>query len=126
MPVITKTVKHEDTKEEVTQSHAFPDTVQECVDKYGEKVVLGNFLVGAGTALRNRLFGLTHNKNRVSREAAIEATKDWAPGVASERVAKDPMAAYLASLAGMSEEDRIASITQLQARAQADMDNEDE
>lgn len=116
MPTIEKEVLHQDTGKKVSQTHTCPDTIQACIDKYGSAVVLSHFTSSIGNSLRNRLSNLTHGRGRVTRENAIKMTKDWMPGMSSTRISRSPMGLYLASLEGLSEEEKRESFLELREK----------
>lgn len=117
--VQTAKVKHQVTNEEIEVRYDFGSDLQDAIAKFGDEVVFSNFCVGAKTALRNKLYSLTHDadkpENCVTAEAAVQALADWKPGVAGSRSAADPLEKLAAKFASATQEEKLAKLEQIKA-----------
>ncbi len=117
--VVEVQVKHHETNEQVKASYDFGSDLDAAIADVGPEAVMYNYVVGAKTALRNRLYALTHGKEGtdiMSAEDALESVKGWKPSVGSERASKDPTTTALGAFDKMNSEQRAAFIAELKTR----------
>lgn len=109
-------VKHQGTKEKISKTFDFKATIAEAIEAFGEAAVYYNYIVGARTALRNKLYSLCHGKDEEAlptAEGVMESVRDWVPSVGSERATKDHQAVAMAAFGSMTSEQRTAFIAGL-------------
>ena len=110
-----KKVIGDETKEAVIY-YDFGENLEQALDLFDEKVIFSNFRasvkITAQAAIRRYL------EAGKSAEEITELMKSWKPGVALERKS-DPVAAFKAKFASMSEADKIKALAELKATLEA-------
>jgi len=110
-----KKVIGDDTKGAVIY-YDFGENLEQALDLFDEKVIFSNFRasvkITAQAAMRRYLDA------GKSQEEIAELMKSWKPGVALERKS-DPVAAFKAKFASMSEADKIKALAELKATLEA-------
>jgi hypothetical protein len=117
-----KKVIGDETKDAII-FYDFGDNLDEALEKFDKNVIFTNFRasakITAQAAMRRYL------EAGKDAEAIVELMKSWKPGVALERKS-DPVAAFKAKFAAMSEEEKIKALAELKATLEAgDADSED-
>ena len=111
-----KKVIGDETKEAVIY-YDFGENLEQALDLFDEKVIFSNFRasvkITAQAAIRRYL------EAGKSAEEITELMKTWKPGVALERKS-DPVAAFKAKFASMSEADKVKALAELKATLEAD------
>jgi len=117
-----KKVIGDETKDAVVY-YDFGENLEQALDLFDEKVIFSNFRasakITAQAAMRRYL------EAGKSAEEIAELMKNWKPGVALERKS-DPVAAFKAKFASMSEADKIKALAELKATLEAGDDSEPE
>jgi len=117
-----KKVIGDETKDAVVY-YDFGENLEQALDLFDEKVIFSNFRasakITAQAAMRRYL------EAGKSVEEIAELMKNWKPGVALERKS-DPVAAFKAKFASMSEADKIKALAELKATLEAGDDSEPE
>lgn len=119
------------TGEAVKYSGEVGSCLEEAVSRYGEEVVFTNFVIGAKTAARNKVYSATHavapkeyaaklekgEEVKVPTQADIDVMMaDWVPTVVGTReTSPDTEEKLLAKLMRMPEEKQLEFIRKLQA-----------
>jgi len=110
-----KKVIGDETKEAVIY-YDFGENLEQALDLFDEKVIFSNFRasvkITAQAAIRRYL------EAGKSAEEITELMKSWKPGVALERKS-DPVAAFKAKFASMSEADKVKALAELKATLEA-------
>lgn len=110
--IVTKNPK---TNTSATINYDFGSTVAEAVEKFGEDVVLSNFVSAATVTAQGavrRMLGAGKSEAEI-----VEKMSAWKPGVALAREAQDPMVAALAKFNTLSPEEKEAYIETLRQKA---------
>ena len=114
-----KKVIGDETKDAVVY-YDFGENLEQALDLFDEKVIFSNFRasakITAQAAMRRYL-----DAGKPGEEIA-ELMKNWKPGVALERKS-DPVAAFKAKFASMSEADKIKALAELKATLEAGADD---
>jgi len=117
-----KKVIGDETKDAVIY-YDFGESLEQALDLFDEKVIFSNFRasvkITAQAAMRRYL-----DAGKTQEEIA-ELMKSWKPGVALERKS-DPVAAFKAKFASMSEADKIKALAELKATLEAGEPEESE
>jgi len=114
-----KKVIGDETKDAVVY-YDFGENLEQALDLFDEKVIFSNFRASAKiTAQAAMRRYLDAGK---SGEEIAELMKNWKPGVALERKS-DPVAAFKAKFASMSEADKIKALAELKATLEAGADD---
>ena len=112
-----------DETKDVVVYYDFGENLEQALDLFDEKVIFSNFRasakITAQAAMRRYL------EAGKSVEEIAELMKNWKPGVALERKS-DPVAAFKAKFASMSEADKIKALAELKATLEAGDDSEPE
>jgi len=104
-------VKHAD-ESTVVCTYDVGSNLQDALQKWGEDVVFYNFVIGAKTSKRNKLFSLTHGKEPKSAEEALLALEDWVPSVGQVK-GKDKADKAMELFNSMTDEERQAFLDSL-------------
>jgi len=110
-----KKVIGDETKSAVVY-YDFGDSLEQALDLFDDKVIFTNFRasakITAQAAMRRYL------EAGKSNDEIAELMKGWKPGVSLERKS-DPVAAFKAKFASMSEADKVKALAELKATLEA-------
>ena len=112
-------VKAPKANRELTVEYDFGGNLDAAVAAYGSELVYNGFEDSAVIALQNRVRAWL--AAGLSEEDIHAKVAEWKPGVKAPRtggVKKDPIAAFKAAFANMSEEEKAAMIRDLKASLQ--------
>ena len=102
--------------EPMTKTVQLGDNLQDAISKFGEAVVFSNWVIGAKTQCRNKLYSLTHGEKAVSAKEALALCENWVPGIqATKGPAKDEVEVVAAKIAAMDPEAKKAYIDRIKA-----------